>query len=595
MLDLELAGSRYRRSHNETSVKGFTLLVFALFAVSGFVRLWNTGTPPERIAEFEAISASREHLLAQFNARVTQELSLVESMGIDYGYKEAYTLRHDLYPMFDSLSRIDVVKSLEAITPFVNRAEQNLIAKLQTGTGDVGERNRAWHLYGMHPMEAEGKVTLSGLMKIPKGIFNHVVFCMLFIPFLLMGRLMVRTRFSFRAFAKAVGPYAWWGALCTVLWPFCATMHAEREPKETTRFFWLRFLYMMHARKLFLTIAEKEALIHEAGTADEAVDAVLERVHEAALAATGAQRRLAIVSFFAAFFTFSGFQVQPAFAETQQVVEQPDTAKAEPRFSYSGYGVMSLNGNSTAQEMQFNYLRFKPSYVNGRWSLTGEVDINVTTKAKTAYVGYDSPELKLRVEAGRIISPYAWNFNAPNKDEFNRTPLDDDLGVPFFDNGIVLSWDASVLHHAFNLKGAVTNGGGGYEDNNSSMDASLRVSTKTRFGSFGLTGQIGDQPDGFRELYAACYEVNQGPLSFRLLGLERPDIDGNGFMVSLVTRAGPWSFSSQYDQATVSGVTTRFCDFGINVMPSDNTRLKFRTLVSSENRPEFNLRVVQLF
>jgi len=259
----------------------------------------------------------------------------------------------------------------------------------------------------------------------------------------------------------------------------------------------------------------------------------------------------------------------------------------------SGYGTMTMSGNTDGQSIKLTHLRFCPTWERGRLRLKVEIGASASLTLKKASIGYDYPELGY-IEAGRLAVPYAYNVLPSNKNEFNRTPFDE-MDVPFFDNGIMVTRPFDIFGQEIGVKAAVTSGSGGYDDDNSSLDGSIRVNADTRFGSISATAQYGQQPDGVRELYAAQYNLNLGPVTFQLFGMERPDADSDGFMGSVIARAGPASISAQYERINTPAGSDRFCDAGINWQLGSMSKLKSRVLISDQAKPVYTVRLVQLF
>ncbi len=588
----------FRRSHWDhadrmhSGAGGFAALVLIVFLVTGLVRLCLTGTPPERVAAFEAIHSQRDRLLEAYDARWQEEQVRMADRGDAYGYADAFRFRYDVYPLFDSLARIDVMREMAGVGACMNKARANYDAQMRSGAARLGEQHLAYQEYGVHPMEAAGHVSWSGLLRIPQALANHVGFCMLFMPLLLIGRILVRTRGSGRAVAKALGPYAWWLATCTVLWPVLATQHGEREPKETTRFFWLRLRYMLAQRKLLITVAEKQELLRLAGSADGAVDDVIERVRAVARAATGANRRLAFVSYLLACVTFGGANVltAPAAYATETVVAP---APATPTLTVSGYAVASLNDDARGTHADLNYFRLKPVFLDGRWSCRAEIAPHSGTVLKYAFVGYDMPELRgisWSVEAGRVIAPWCYAFLPANASPFVETPFDGRLDLPYFDNGVVVRGSYRGVTARF----AATNGTGTYADDNGSMDVSSRVSVKTPVGTLSANYQFGQQPAGTRELRSLDLTGSVGPISYFMMGLERPHLEGNGFATSVSVRAGPLDFCGQVEYADVQRERFRGTDIGVNIRLAPRVLLKAHAFFSEES-PHLTVQWLQCF
>jgi hypothetical protein len=429
--------------------------------------------------------------------------------------------------------------------------------------------------------------TLSSIGTLIIGTLKHMCWFVLLMPALLLGRLATLNRFKPSVLIEAIAVYGWWLALCSLCWPVLALKHADTRPRITMRFWWLRFRYLLAEGKLFLSVVEKEALFIAAGTAEENLALIFSRVETAAAVATGQGRRLAFASFIVSLFSFGGFSLQPAFAQTAQTTAT-DSAKAKPTHVISGFLISSMEAASDHQTARLDYARVVYKYMNGRWMIWTQADPTSSLHLKWGFIGYDDSSLSAGFWAGRIVSPYAWAFDVAMMTQSIRTPLDNDLGVPFFDNGI----EGHISLREFALKVALLNGSGDYSDNNGAMDLCSRLSYARGKLQCGATIQRGMQPYGqFRELNAADLALTISSFTLKAMAMERPDLKRKGIMTSVVCRAGPLAFSTQGEYVDCEKTIKRYVDGGVTITCSDKTALLLHMIGESGQPPKL---VVQL-
>lgn len=451
--------SYHRDNHPRGS--GLILMLLLLFVVTGIYR----GTTPEERAE---TFAKRQALLNDADGIKERFFHLSDSLcagarekGDAYSCGDFVQARNLLFALSDSMSQLSANGMPPSTISFLlNEAEDNCRRNREVLAFQMSE---AESQYGIPLTIETERPTVTGTLNFFGKVVLHMFWFGLFVvPFVLVMRALIAHKFSRDGFMW-VFSHPVWLVTCSMLW-FCICLkYGDKEPRVTAKFFLLRFQYMWNERKFFLTVAENEALLQSAGEPAMNIDSLVSFVHERLAFASDAGKRLAMVAFFTALFSFSG------------------------------YLIASMNQQGSESHAALEYFRLQSSYVDGSWSLTSQLNLIGTPLVKYAFVGYDMPELAgihPTLHAGRVVAPWCWGLLPANVSPFVETPFDGRLDVPFFDNcdGAVLTLERGSATARF----ALTNGCSDFVVNdNDQMDYSLRLSYSITYGTISGSYQKG--------------------------------------------------------------------------------------------------------
>ena len=500
--------------------------------------------------------------------------------------------RNALFALNDSMFMVNSTAP-STISWLDELALRNIEAQGKLYTFEISEAER---VLGAPPtMRETQERNTHFILHAPVALARHYCWFGLFImPFLLFARMIVVRR-SLKQTAVEIFHHPFWLATCSMLWLFMAFKHTDIQPRVTARFFYLRFAYMWSEGRMFLTVAEKNELLRAAGKPGESARIIFAMVKAAPALATDAGRRYAIISCLTALFGIGSFSSQPVMAQT--TTDQSQVQPVKPTLNVSGFAISTLAGNSHQQGVELNYLRVTPTYRSGHWSFSGQFSpIGALTRwAYAQYTGSDSGDVKWSLEAGRLISNYAYTplFPAPNADQLVRSALDDFVNVPFFDNGVLVN----VRYHGLAARFGGLNGSGDYDDDNKQMDATARLTATSSIGTVGATYLSGMQPDGMRQFYGVDITLPIGPCVLKGMFLERNYIHvQNDVATQVIFRAGPTiTFAAQYEHASTQTGSVQYGDVGLNYCVSKQTRLMGHCVVGTGANPIYKLRLVQSF
>ncbi len=269
-------------------------------------------------------------------------------------------------------------------------------------------------------------------------------------------------------------------------------------------------------------------------------------------------------------------------------------SKPEPKFLLNGLIITSANitphsDQAPTGSVTLNKLRFDTQYRNGWWSLRAIVDPNMTLQVRVAEIGYDM-DPRLMFKMGRFLAIPTRLNPSPAKAQYVVSPLGH-LKLPGTDNGV----EACGRLGPFNYRTAVMNGSGEYQDNNKELDIAAQISySPSDWLQLRLTGQTGKQPTGHRTLKAADANINLGPVSWRGLILERPDLKEKGFLTEINVRAGPNTFILFADRISGDDTVQRL-DTGVNRQLSNKCLLRCHSVFSTDRSPQYILRLQHSF
>jgi hypothetical protein len=580
-----------RRGQGDQRIRIFSVFLFVFFMATAIFRSTTSDWRTERIRHLNELQSHKNELLAQYSKTVDSLKTVAEQLGDKYSYADAYQTRYTLIPLFFPLREIGVVKDLGVIGQFLDQAQKNW---QQNNCQPPEAQWIARRQYGQHPLENKGAVDLKSLGKAVLAFIGHFIWCAMFMPLFLMGRLLYREKLSVRILAKALVPHLWWLITCSALWPFCAALHAERDPRTTTRFFWLRLRYIWQQRRLFITVAEKEELLHSAGTAEENIQAIFERVEYAAACATGQAQRLAFVACLSALapISLSG-QLAMAIAQTPvTVTAKPSEDK--PQLTIKGHFVNGLilrphNGKAPSGTITINLVRMDATVKHGKWQLRLIADAQAPILVSTASIGYDM-DPRLQLAMGRNLALSTRLVPSSKNTPFAVTPLEN-LLLPGTDNSVEISGHWKVFDYFTGLY----NGSGDLKDNNSELDVGGHLGMTLSGVKLRYTRQTGQQPSGNRTFIAYDAETNLGPITLGGLFVERPDLSSEGFAAKVLIRAGPNTIATLAEQKSSSGHSVRHLDLGFNRQINRMTTALFHTVFGSNASPQFVLRLQSTF
>ncbi|MFA5069788.1 MAG: hypothetical protein WC528_00735 [Patescibacteria group bacterium] len=274
-----------------------------------------------------------------------------------------------------------------------------------------------------------------------------------------------------------------------------------------------------------------------------------------------------------------------AKATTVETVSQ----KEKPLSSASGFLFASAIEDEAGERIRLEKLNLRGDYRRGRIFLTGQYDF-AAKDLKLAKIGFDYPELKVLLEAGRMATPFGLMHLSPAKSPFIRIPLDQ-LGPPMFDNGCLVSF--SGRH--FETRAGFLNGSGGLDDDNAEMDGVGQVFLKSRFGSFGAVFERGRQAKAMREVLGLNAETRIGRLRGRCLFVSRPDLKADGFMANAVLSAGPVEAVGQYEKTRGLATDSEILEVGVNRKIDEGGTLLGHAILARNAPPVFQLQLKYLF
>ncbi len=599
----------YRKSLQKPYRRLLGWVVFCLFIGTSLIRY------PGMIEAFKShppvATPAEVTAAAHYYERISDSLTVAcANLGTRLTYFDAFKARNTLLTAEDSLSKVLPSRNVDAsilVRQWIDQAEQNILTghneQAEEIIRDIQKRNpnftgekvqqHRFVLANSFSREAQTKVGPPGyyanidfeqLGSFAAGAANHTLWFALFCaPLLLLVRVMMIRRNKVRVFFEEIAVYTIWLALCAFFWPFMSFNHVEAKLRPTNRFYILRFRYLFAKRKFFLSLAEKDVLLQQAGTAEQDVEKIFGYVQGVAETATGSARRYAIVTFFSTLFPiqFAGHTLT-ALAQSQTPLVETKVKKTE--FSLNGYAISSVNED--APHVTLNMVRIKPKWTNDKFSLALEVDPTSTVQVKVAAIGYDvSPEF--HIQLGRLVTPFAWLYPSPLNQPTLHLPFGQ-LLMPFNDNGVLVNGDIGP----FNYRLGELNGTGAYQDDNEQMDYVGQLSLKIGKAKLGFTEQQGKQKNGtLRILHGADASITVGPASLRALVLERPDLRQRGWMSELLVRAGPNTGVALYDE--VQG--TRILDLGINRQCTDELTILGHVILNSSTKPIYGIQLKHTF
>ena len=583
----------YDRSQRREPVAGFIWLILLAFVASAIIKNM-TAADFHRAEQRAALFNDMNGITDRYYAVASPIMKAAQEKGTAYSAYDFIRDRNTLFALSDTMAMVrDNPPS--TISWLHDIAQRNIASQNKIYSAEMFAAEREFGAPSRITVSQEQNVRF--LTHAPVAIARHALWFGIFLmPFLLISR-MLYVRRSLKRVAVELFYHPFWLATCSVLWPFMALKHTDVQPRVTLRFFYLRFAYMVSERKCFLTVAEKNVLLSAAGKPGESARIIFTMVKAAPALATEAGRRYAIISFVTALFGFGSFSLQPVMAQaaTEQIQVHPE----KPKLTLSGFAITTLGGNSHQQDVALNNLRFSPTYRNCRWSASAQVDPTGSSHVKWAYLQYtgsDSGDVRWSVEAGRLISNYAYTplLPAPTADQLVRSALDDYVNVPFFDNGVV----ANIGFRGLAARVGVLNGSGGYDDDNVQMDVTARLTATSKIGTVGANYLTGMQPDGMRQFYGLDATTTVGPITLKGMFLERKTTlqRQNGIATQVVYRAGPSvNLAAQYEHASTAQGAIEFVDFGLNYALSKYTRIMGHCVVGTDSYPTYKLRLVQTF
>jgi hypothetical protein len=581
-----------RLNHGGNLERGsaFILMLLLAFVTSAIIKNVSSTDLKARFNTANHVESQREDISRRFITMSDSLQNIAKEKGSAYSCADFIQARNALFALNDSMTQLGHNPSTTSY--LLDIAIANCLANNQIYSFEM---SRAEQTYGEPPQLTHDRAeTGSRLAALAIGTIKHGFWFGFFVmPFLLLSRLVYHQRKSgWRSILEAIGPYLWWLLVCSLFWPFMSLRHADHRPRETMRFWYLRFRYLLAHHKLLLTVAEKEALLAEAGSAEQNIQSILAAVHTTARLATGRARGYAFAAFLSTLLpiNISG-TLATVMAQTATTAAADSVSKPKPKFSHSGFVISTITLDpplkSPGGMVALNYFRLCPTIAQGNIKLSAVLDAVPPLHIKTAYIGYDM-DPKLIIEIGRLASPFACWYSSPKNTPALYTPLTG-LATPFFDNGVQFRGAMGKLDY----RAGIFNGNGGYDDDNHRIDVSGQANM--RFGRFslGTTFQIGEQLSGYRSLYALNLKV--GLLSDRLslqgLVVERPDLRKNGMMSQIVFRDGPTEYIGLYEKSE-DGQTA---DIGINHQATDELQIAGHAIFKTSGKPQYQLQTRFVF
>ena len=577
---------QYRQNHGGNLERGsaFILVLLLAFVASAIIKNISSTDLKARFNTVNQVESQREGISERFLTMSDSLQNIAKEKGSAYSCADFIQARNTLFALNDSMMQLGHNPS--TISYLLDIAITNCRTNNKIYSFEMGQ---AEQMYGEPPLLTQERArTGNKLSSLTISTIKHGFWFGIFVmPFLLLGRLVYHQHNSgWRPILEAIGPYLWWLIVCSLFWPFMSLRHADHRPRETMRFWYLRFRYLLAQHKLLLTVAEKEALLVEAGSAEQNIQSVLAAVQNTARLATGRARGYAFAAFLSALLpiNLSG-TLATVMAQTTTTAAAETVSKPKPKFSYTGFAVTTVAIapplRSPGGAITLDYFRLCPTVTNGRIKLSAMLDAVPPLHVKIANIGYDM-DPKLMIEIGRLPSPFACLYSSPKNSPSLYAPLTD-LATPFFDNGILLSGTTGRL----NYRAGVFNGSGGYNDDNNRLDFSGQVNLKLGKFSFGTTCQMGEQPAGYRSLYALNLNVTLllNRLSLQGLVVERPDLRKNGMMTQIVFRDGPIEYIGLYEKSE----DRQTADIGINHKVTDELQIAGHAIFNTSGKPQYQL------
>lgn len=233
-------------------------------------------------------------------------------------------------------------------------------------------------------------------------------------------------------------------------------------------------------------------------------------------------------------------------------------------------------------------MRTLPVVFQTRFDLVGPVIKDAVISAF-----YDFGNLRLDIKTGRMATLYASLLSHPFRDEIYHSTLDDSLGIPCFDNGLIVDgkYNSNLgFNDWVGLSVAILNGDGGLTNSNGKMDVAGQLTIGNAYGFFLATYQKGEQLDGMRELKALQFNTKGGLVDWQMTLLQRPDIDGEGFAMKAVFKFGSrFNFVSQFEHLELRDVGFDRCEFGINKSFANRIFTQLHCQIGNHMRPTYLL------
>lgn len=565
---------------------GFCWVILVLFVVTA---LWPFFTPEARARRAQ----EREQLLAIFPSKLVEFRHFVETQdriaqekGTAYTLEDYFHVRKEIYPHMVYFSEVGKWEELNPLERWYLQAKANADAAGYL----VGPASAHAEMVVGEPEELQ-KVRAQSWQNIKrmtgKAAHHSLWFGIWVMPMLLLARLVCLHGFHSRVLAGELRPRLWWFALCCLLWPFLATAHAERQPRETMRFWFLRFRYLLTQRKPFLTVAEKEALLEKAGTAEQDVEAIIVSVRRVGELATGAASRYALAATLSAMVPVNlGSAVATALAQTPALTQS--ATQERPRkldVSLDGFVIMTVAAEPPKGSLELDMLRLKSRIARGKLSFLTELDPTAEPHVLAAIVRYEvDPHFAL--EAGRLYPPILAFYPPPLTIPSLHFPFSA-LALPFADNGITVSGKVGRATYLVGL----FQGSGEYRDNNDQPDYAVQAGVVFHNFTLQFTGQRGEQPEGMRTLYGIDTNAHLGPVAVRGVALKRPDRRALGFLTEVTVRDGPTEYVALVEQTREGPRTSRHLDLGLNRKLTDELKALAHVILGTDEEPRYLLQL----
>lgn len=604
-------GDRYPHPDKEETLPVFCwfFILILFIACTYFYREHQ----PWRITQREAEQAVEKHLENQLPAQLAEYQRVVDSINTEVGVAgkawdqyRAAGAKHRIKPFiayFQIVGKWDEPR-IAPLAAWIDRADSNIVAAGRP-IGVMMNFNNAEakfgpdiQFYSEHLLDYPSKLSMTW-GRFFRGLATYAFLFGLFVmPIVLLTQLSIRHRFQTQTMFEAVTYGLPWLAICSLLWPFMATMYSENEsPRETVRFWVLRFRYLIRQRKFLLTYWEKTALIEQAEkTLSGDLSEVFDAIRTTALNAPVHARRYALAVFFSSFLPFSwGGIAVSALAQTATVTTSKPAEKPKPKVTLNGFAITTgaQEGNAPPS-IEVTMARLKGKVSHGKTVGYLEVDPTACILVKESYVGYDDPTVELRV--GRSIGPFVQHYPSPLTAPLAILPFSGMSLPPFTDNGVF----GKVKTGITTFRGAMLHGSGENGDGKSrDLSGQIALDMKLPFGTLILKGthQQGRQTVGYRMLHVVDAEIFLGEhIAFKGIAMDRPDLRKRGFMTQLLVRDGPMRYVGCLETVRTRGkAESRRLDIGVNRQCTDELQALGHVILGTGSKPKVVLQLRHSF
>lgn len=576
---------------NEDVVPLFFYLLVALFLGTAFapwiMGQWRTHNETSSAVQDSPLK-NREIFIQAFQKHVT----LAHEKGARYSFDDQARAGFELRSLSDKASPEEFTKITDqTIKRLYAQAVSNFV--VQTGKVTPGEIEVA-HMEARERsyLSREREDFLRGLEGFLGAVGKQYIwFSLLVAPAVFLLRIGYIQGWRAHNFAVELGPRLWWFCLAVLLWPFLAQRYSVVQPRATLRFWWLRMRYLLRYRKLFLTVAEKDALFAQAGSAEDDVEAVLSYVEAIAASATGNARRYVFAAALGAMVPVD-LTGTAAAVFAQPLTTIPLTVQTKQEYldlSVHGFLVATAFIESPHKAPELTMFRIKPRVVKDSISLNLEFDPTLQDHLVSAALEHRVTS-SLSLEAGRIYGPFVSFYPLPTRVLSVHSPFRG-VGLPFVDTGASVKYtQGMMMYRLYALRGS-----GVHKDDNNALDYAGQIGITFPHASFRFINQQGRQPDGMRAFYGIEGSFTADILSLRSGFMRRPDRHATSFFTEMGLRVGSIEYVGMTERLEKGDERTQYFDAGVHWNITSSFRVMGHMIVGANKEPTYALRTTYAF